>query len=99
MQSVNSWLDLPCNKMQDLNDGACVWDVCRLTQGLFDFQWRCVGDIKWEPLEESIKPALKELGISTLAEMNYDKPEFYFPESEDVHDYDEKGTNTRRLVF
>lgn len=35
-----------------------------------------------------VKPTLEKLGIQTVEEMGYDKPEFFWPNASDIHDYD-----------
>ena len=45
----------------------------------------------WPYMMQELKPTLNELGISTLEELGYDKPELALPNPFEIHGEEEKG--------
>ena len=53
------------------------------------FQFKCGNDsATYAELMKGVKPCLEKLGILSPEEMGYDKPEFFWPNASDVHDFD-----------
>ncbi|WAQ99771.1 COX5A-like protein [Mya arenaria] len=72
-----------CRKLNDYGLAIRVLEAVK---------FKCGTDtVLWNNLQAAIQPTLTELGIASLEQMGYDKPELYYPEPDDVHNYDSKG--------
>ncbi len=67
---------------------ACrrVNDYALTTRILESVKLSCAGDKDiWAYMMQELKPTMEELGIASLEEMGYDKPELMLPSPYDIH--------------